>query len=107
MISGRVQLYPSMVEANTAACLKRLGDMVQQVCTSLSQEGSSMGESYVSASALSADLCLLSNSVHTLMVFTGGVNNVEGLPCCTGLASPVHATGHKCTMMSSVRLLQV
>lgn len=62
-----------------------------------------MGELYVSASALSATLCLFSNSLHTLTVFTGGVNSLDGLPCCTGLASSVHATGHNCTVMSSIR----
>lgn len=83
MNSGRVHLYPSTVEANTAACLNRLGDMVQQVYTSLSQEGASMGESYISTSAVSANLCMLSNSLHARTVFVGEVSNLVGLPCCT------------------------
>ena len=82
MNSGRAHLYPSMVEANTAACLKRLGDMVQQVYTSLSQEGSSMGELYVSVFAVSANLCMSSNSLHTQVSVTGEASNLVGLPSC-------------------------
>lgn len=65
MHSGRVHLYPSMVEANTAMYLKRLSDMLQAIFDSLSQEASSEGELcvpcllVVDASMFINRLCLL------------------------------------------------
>ena len=60
MQSGRVHLFPSMVEANTAMYLKKLSDMLQAIFDSLSQEASSEGELCVSC-LLAVDVAMLIN----------------------------------------------